>query len=153
MMAQITRYLGIDTRTQLLAGRLWNLLDEPSGLVIAEFYRRTRHSHPGVLLDERTVNRLMIKQKEHWHSLFNSGFDQAYLRRATKVGIMHHELGLDPKWYIAGYALMKAQLAEQLLFDASIPLPLKAALVVTLEKYVAVDMALTLSSYSDWLVD
>ncbi|WP_439409146.1 hypothetical protein ACNJX9_13140 [Bradyrhizobium sp. DASA03076] len=28
-----------------------------------------------------------------------------------------------------------------------------AALVVTLEKYVAVDMALTLSSYSDRLVD
>ncbi|MDA9410503.1 protoglobin domain-containing protein [Bradyrhizobium sp. CCBAU 45384] len=153
MMTQIIRYLGIDTRTQLLAERLWGLLDESSDLVIADFYRRTRRSHVGFLLDERSIKRLMVKQKEHWHSLFNSGFDQAYLRGATKVGIMHRELGLDPRWYVAGYALMKSRFTEQLLFDASIPPPLKVALVVTLEKYVAVDMALTLSSYSDWLVD
>jgi hypothetical protein len=153
MMTQIIRYLGIDTRTQLLAERLWSLLDKPSDLVIADFYRHTQHSQVGLLLDERSIKRLMIKQREHWHSLFNSRFDQAYLRRATKIGILHHELGLDPKWYIAGYALMKSRFTEQLLLDVSIPLPLKAALVVTLEKYVAVDMALTLSSYSDWLVD
>ncbi|SFJ45120.1 protoglobin domain-containing protein [Bradyrhizobium sp. Gha] len=122
MMTQIIRYLRIDTRTQLLAEQLWNLAEGPSSQIIAEFYRRTRQSHPGVLLDEHTVSRLMIKQREHWHSLFNSRVDQAYLRRATKVGIMHHEVGLDPKWYVAGYALMKAGLAEQLLFDASIPL-------------------------------
>ncbi|SFP55447.1 hypothetical protein SAMN05216330_108115 [Bradyrhizobium sp. Ghvi] len=72
MMTQIIRYLGIDTRTQLLAEQLWNLVDAPSGQIIAEFYRRTRQSHPGVLLDEHTIGRLMIKQREHWHSLFNS---------------------------------------------------------------------------------
>jgi hypothetical protein len=33
------------------------------------------------------------------------------------------------------------------------PLPAKTALIVTLEKYVAIDMALALSVYSSWLVD
>ena len=153
MMTQIIRYLGIDTRTQLLAERLWEFLDEPSGQVIANFYRDTRQSEAGVLLGEQSLERFVLQQKEHWHSLFKSGFDEAYLRRASLIGIRHHELGLDPKWYIAGYALMKARFAEQLLLDPSMPLPLKSALIVTLEKYLAVDMALALSSYSAWLVD
>ncbi|MBW7961394.1 hypothetical protein [Bradyrhizobium sp. BR 10261] len=34
-MTQIIRYLAIDTRTRILAERLWGLLDEPSDLVIA----------------------------------------------------------------------------------------------------------------------
>jgi hypothetical protein len=48
---------------------------------------------------------------------------------------------------------MKARFAEHLLLHSDVPLPLKSALVVTLEKYVAVDMALALSSYSSWLID
>jgi hypothetical protein len=70
----------------------------------------------------------------------------------TLIGIKHHEVGLDSKWYIAGYAMMKAAFMERIL-EAPLPPNLKSALIVTLEKYVAVDMALALSTYSSWLVD
>jgi hypothetical protein len=95
----------------------------------------------------------MSKQREHWRSLFSSGFDESYQRRASMIGIRHHDVGLDPKWYIAGYALMKARFIERLLLQTTVPLPLRSAMIVTLEKYVAVDMALALSSYSSWLVE
>jgi hypothetical protein len=151
-MEEIARYLGIDTRTQLLAERLWHLLEEPSDEIIDSFYRDTRQSAAGLLLDEPTIVRLKIKQKEHWRSLFNSEFDEQYQRSVAMIGIKHHEMGLDPKWYIAGYALMKARFAEKLL-EAPVPLRMKSALIVTLEKYVAMDMALALSTYSCWLIE
>ena len=57
------------------------------------------------------------------------------------IGIKHHEIGLDSKWYIAGYAIIKAAFAEKIM-EAPLPLKAKTALIVTLEKYVAIDMAL-----------
>ncbi|MDH6260430.1 protoglobin domain-containing protein [Bradyrhizobium sp. BR13661] len=152
-MRDIVRYLGIDTRAQLLAERLWQYLDEPSSGIIAAFLRHTRQSAVGGLLDDPIIERLMAEQKEHWCSLFNSGFDEAYQRRATLIGIRHRELGLDSKWYIAAHASIKARFAEELLLRTKFPLPLKSALLVTLEKYAAVDLAIVLSSYSSWLAD
>ena len=149
-MKDIVRYLGIDTRTQLLGERLWGVLEEPSGEIIAAFYRDTRQSAVGMLFDELTIGRLQDRQKEHWRVLFTSQFDEQYQRSATLIAIKHHELGLDPKWYIAGYALIKLRFTERLLKAAQAT---KEALIATLEKYIAIDMALSLSIYSSWLID
>jgi hypothetical protein len=151
-MKDIVRYLGIDTRTQLLAEQLWRVLEEPIGEIIAAFYRDTRQSAVGMLFDEPTITRLQQRQKEHWCALFNSQFDERYQRSATLIAIKHHEVGLDPKWYVAGYALMKLRFTEKLL-QAELPQATKEALIATLEKYIAVDMALSLSTYSSWLID
>ncbi len=151
-MEEIVRYLGIDERARLLARRLWTYIDAPSTEIIASFYHNTRQSGAGLMLDDPTIERLKVRQKEHWRALFNSEFDEHYQRSVTMIGIKHQEIGLDPKWYIAGYAIMKAGFAERVL-DAPLPSRLKTALIVTLEKYVAIDMALALSTYSSWLVD
>ena len=151
-MKDMARYLGIDSRTQLLAEQLWRVLEEPSDGVIADFYRHTRQSAVGVLFDEPAIGRLQIKQKEHWRALFNDRFDERYQRSATLIAIKHQELGLDPKWYIAGYTLMKLRFAESLRKIALPPATIEE-LITALEKYVAIDMALSLSIYSSWLVD
>ena len=151
-MEEIVRYLGIDTRAQLLAERVWQLLDESSDEVIASFYRDTRQSAAGLLVDEAAIERLKVRQKEHWRALFNGEFDEKYRRSVTMIGIKHHEVGLDPKWYIAGYALMKIRFVEKLL-EAPVSLRMRSDLIATLEKYVAIDMALALSVYSSWLIE
>jgi|SRR5581483_508086 len=151
-MNELIRYLGIDTRAELLAERLWFLLEGSVEEIIAAFYDNTRHSGAGVLLDDASIERLKVRQKQHWHSLFCSGFDQDYVRSVSLIGIKHHEIGLDSKWYIAGYAIIKAAFAGKIM-EAPLPLGAKSALIITLEKYVAVDMALALSAYSSWLVD
>ncbi len=151
-MKDIVRYLGIDTRTQLLAERLWGVLEEPSGEIVAAFYRDARQSAVGKLFDELTIGQLLDKQKEHWRALFTSQFDEQYQRSATLIAIKHHELGLDPKWYIAGYALIRLRFTE-ILLKAALSQATKEALTATLEKYIAIDMALSLSIYSSWLID
>ena len=151
-MQQLIRYLGIDTRTELLAERLWYLLESSADAIIAGFYNNTRQSSAGIMLDDPTIERLKVRQKQHWHSLFSSGFDEDYVRSVSMIGIKHHEIGLDSKWYIAGYALIKAAFAEKIM-EAPLPLKAKSALIVTLEKYVAIDMALALSAYSSWLLE
>lgn len=151
-MKDILRYLVIDTPTQLLAEQLWRLLEEPSAELIASFYRDTRQSAAGLLLDEVTIVRLGQRQRDHWRALFTGQFDEKYQRSATLIAIRHLEIGLDPKWYVAGYAMLKIQFAEKLL-ETPLPLKTKTALLSTLEKYIAVDMAVSLSTYCSWLLD
>jgi Protoglobin len=151
-MDELIRYLGIDTRTELLAERLWYLLEGSVEEIIAAFYNNTSYSTAGIMLDQATIERLKVRQKQHWESLFSSAFDEKYVRSVSTIGIKHHEIGLDSKWYIAGYAIIKAAFAEKIM-EAPLPVRAKSALIVTLEKYVAIDMALALSAYSSWLID
>ena len=151
-MDDLLRYLGIDARARLLAQRLWQYIEGSSGEIFTSFYDSIHQQIPGLTLDEPTIERLKVKQREHWRALFNSDFDEHYKRSATMIGIKHHEIGLDLKWYVAGYAIIKAGIIERIL-EAPLPQSLKSALVITLEKYVAIDMSLALSAYSSWLVD
>ena len=52
------------------------------------------------------VAKLRVTQADHWRALFNGSFDGAYFARAARIGATHARIGLEPRWYIAGYCLM-----------------------------------------------
>lgn len=43
------------------------------------------------------------KQAEHWGIILKGDFSADYLASATRIGETHARIGLEPKWYIAGY--------------------------------------------------
>ncbi len=45
-------------------------------------------------------------QLEHWGTITNARFDQTYVRAVTRIGETHARVGLEPRWYIGGYALL-----------------------------------------------
>ena len=50
------------------------------------------------------------QQRSHWDMISEGQFDQSYLSAVTKVGNVHAAIGLEPRWYIAGYAIIFEQL-------------------------------------------
>lgn len=64
----------------------------------------------------------------------------------------HREIDLDLMWYVLGYAALKISFTE-VIIDSQLPPITKGRLVKALEKYVAFDMALALSTYSAAVVD
>ncbi|MDP3868861.1 MAG: globin-coupled sensor protein [Phenylobacterium sp.] len=46
------------------------------------------------------------RQLNHWEAISSGQFDQNYVRAVTKVGEIHARIGLEPRWYIGGYALL-----------------------------------------------
>jgi hypothetical protein len=151
-MDDLIRFLGIDARAKQYAKLVWPLIQDHAAGIIEDFYVEAGKSDMSHVLDAETIGRLKLKQKEHWQALFSSKFNQQYFNCASLVGIKHREIGLDPKWYIAGYSKIKGQFAT-LILDAPLSTSTQSNLVATLDKYVALDMALALSSYSSWLVD
>ncbi len=58
------------------------------------------------------MDRAAKAQENHWLHLFSGRFDETYLVSIRKIGLTHSRIGLDPQWYIGGYALILADLYE-----------------------------------------
>jgi methyl-accepting chemotaxis protein len=54
------------------------------------------------------------KQLSHWEAISSGRFDEGYVRAVTAIGHVHARIGLEPRWYIGGYALMLESLLAQL---------------------------------------
>lgn len=90
-------------------------------------------------------------QEEHWTSLFRDGLDDAYLKRAVSIGRIHARVGLEPKWYIGGYALVLDNAVRKLVAPGIWGfLPWRrrlAADIGTMVKASLLDMDIALSTY------
>ena len=56
------------------------------------------------------IGQAKAMQKKHWARISSGRFDQDYVNAVTTIGRTHARLGLEPRWYIGGYALMVEQI-------------------------------------------
>ncbi|PHY13508.1 globin-coupled sensor protein [Caulobacter sp. B11] len=55
------------------------------------------------------------RQLAHWETISSGQFDQTYVAAVTKVGEVHARIGLEPRWYIGGYAILLEALIGKVL--------------------------------------
>jgi methyl-accepting chemotaxis protein len=96
-------------------------------------------------------------QLKHWTRIASGTFNADYTDAVTAIGRTHARLGLEPRWYIGGYALMldgivKAVVDSELkgLFMEKKAKKLNDALTVTI-KAALLDMDYSISVYLDVL--
>lgn len=83
-------------------------------LVLDEFY-----SFIGGWNDLRTMFRgqegmdyARNAQIKHWMKICEGRFDENYIQSVHRIGLTHHRLNLEPKWYIGGYAFITSRLLQ-----------------------------------------
>ncbi|QOV95588.1 methyl-accepting chemotaxis protein [Novosphingobium sp. ES2-1] len=90
-------------------------------------------------------------QADHWIRVFEDGLDQAYHERALTIGNTHARIGLEPKWYIGGYALILEHMIEAMVLRGAgrfSPARRRMAKdLVALVKVSMIDMDIALSTY------
>jgi methyl-accepting chemotaxis protein len=55
---------------------------------------------------EAHVKSAKTRQVRHWDQIASGAFDDKYVDAVTAIGKTHARLGLEPRWYIGGYALI-----------------------------------------------
>ena len=55
------------------------------------------------------------RQLGHWDKISSGQFDNDYAKAVTTVGEIHARIGLEPSWYIGGYALVLETLLAKVL--------------------------------------
>jgi len=94
------------------------------------------------------MGRAQTAQTEHWAKLFSGPLDDDYLARAQRIGRVHAEQGIAPRWYVEGYALVLDLLIEDIMQGAW-NMAGKRRVVRSLVKAALMDMSIALSTYSD----
>ena len=92
-------------------------------------------------------------QIEHWETISRGDFTDTYTAKVRRVGKTHARIGLDPRWYIGGYAMVLSGLASAVLkakWPAWVGGRAKVEQTLTaLIKATLLDMDLAISVYLD----
>lgn len=145
------RFLDISDADAPHARALWRILEPHIAEIVERFYARIRQTEVGFHVSTEMVERLQVRQKEHWAKLFASEFDESYAASVQRVGIRHRDIKLSAAWYVAGYMSLKMEIV-QLVLRAEIGMAEKGRVLRVAEKYVALDMSIALSAYEDQTV-
>jgi len=57
------------------------------------------------------------RQQSHWSTIASGGFGDDYVRAVRTIGQTHARIGLEPRWYIGGYAVVLDQLVAAVVKD------------------------------------
>lgn len=68
--------------------------------------------------DESHISHARGAQLGHWFSISSANFDGAYVDRVRAIGMAHSRIGLEPRWYIGGYALILENLIEAVVIES-----------------------------------
>ena len=141
-------FLGIDDDTRSALKGFTPVLEATLPKLLERFYAHmaanpdTRAMLSGVPLDH-----LKSAQNRHWTSLFAGTFDEAQLDRTVSIGTTHQRIGLEPRWYIGGYALAMTELMSAAV-DRYRWQPAKLKSVIrAIVQTVSLDMDLAISCY------
>jgi len=56
-------------------------------------------------------------QARHWSIIATGAFDRGYVEGVQRIGTTHARIGLEPRWYIGGYALVMDGLMKAIVRD------------------------------------
>jgi methyl-accepting chemotaxis protein len=98
-------------------------------------------------------------QISHWSNIAKGDFSEQYAVNVRKIGMVHAKIGLEPQWYIGGYAVIMDHLLKAAV-EANFPKaglfakrPVEAkefgGMLGSLAKAVMLDMDLAISVYID----
>ncbi|MBB3569516.1 globin-coupled sensor protein [Rhizobium sp. BK491] len=72
------------------------------------FYEKIT-KHPAMskfFSSQQHVHHAKSKQQDHWKTIASGKYGPDYVEAVSAVGRTHARLGLEPRWYIGGYALI-----------------------------------------------
>ena len=102
-------FLQIDEETKRTLREFRDVLARRIDGVLDTFYRHVS-GNPATAKMFATPERMAharSMQKKHWmESVFLGQFDDRYFAQVTEIGKVHQRIGLEPKWYTAGYCFV-----------------------------------------------
>jgi len=160
-------FMGIGDEDKAVLRGLSSVVSDAVGPALDLFYRKvrttpqTRH----FFADDQHADMASSRQRKHWDTILRAEYAASYSAAVKTIGSVHARIGLEPRWYIGGYALVAEQLVAAVIRDrfpkgrtglfgrgADAGLPERVAKELgVLVKAVMLDVELAVSVYLDRL--
>ena len=96
-------FMGITPQTRATLRAFWPHVEKGLPAILDSFYAHARSVPALAQLIGSRVDGLKAAQGKHWARLFSGAFDDDYYASVRTIGEVHARIGLEPRWYIAGY--------------------------------------------------
>jgi methyl-accepting chemotaxis protein len=113
------RFLGLDDKGRETLRRMGPLIRANIGGALEIFYDKIRKvpETAAFFRSEDHIRSAKSRQEDHWGIVGTAEYTESYVEGVTKVGKAHARIGLEPRWYIGGYALVLEQLIHAVARD------------------------------------
>ena len=113
-------FLNMDTAARSRLRSIQPVIRKEIGPALDAFYAQVRlfpHTR-GFFSDDRHMNVAAGRQRDHWEIIASGEYGPAYVAGVQAIGQAHARLGLEPRWYIGGYALVSEHLIKAVMKDS-----------------------------------
>ena len=128
------------------------IINTALGPALDRFYRQIR-TNPGTrhfFRDDSHEARAKGAQASHWDVIAQAEFSDSYVDRVRTIGRTHARIGLEPRWYVAGYSMVAQDLVSALIRERRFTSRRKLAAEVTaLVKAILLDIEISISVYQE----
>jgi methyl-accepting chemotaxis protein len=140
-------FLRIDQRVSQTLRDCLPLIEPEIPAILDAFYHHLK-SVPALrsLVGDQTA-RLKNAQLQHWQLLLSGKFDLTYLQRSIAIGQAHRRIGLDPRWYIGGYAFVIQRLTSTIIAKKRWKPQQATEILQAIQAAIFIDMDLAISVY------
>jgi methyl-accepting chemotaxis protein len=112
-------FVQLDAKAAEQIRSLKPILDRELPHGLDKFYQRLRIT-PEVrrfFSDDSMMAKAKGGQVGHWRSISTGTFDESYVANVRTIGLTHARIGLEPRWYIGGYALILDHLVRSIVAE------------------------------------
>jgi methyl-accepting chemotaxis protein len=105
-------FLGLNEEAVAKLRSMQGLVQESIGPALDTFYKKVRATPDTAKFfrDDTHISGAKNLQSKHWGLITSGSLNKEYVQGVTAIGKAHARIGLEPRWYIAGYALVLEQL-------------------------------------------
>ncbi|MCL6707461.1 globin-coupled sensor protein [Pseudomonas sp. R2.Fl] len=113
------RFLGIEAAQRERLAALAPLIRKSISPALDKFYAKAK-AHPQTarfFTGDAHIQKAKRLQETHWEQLGSGRIDENYVESVSTIGRTHANLGIEPRWYIGGYALIIESLVKSIVAD------------------------------------
>lgn len=131
---------------------MWKDIAPELPRVLERFYGHMHRQPQLSKLIGTQQSRLVAAQMQHWGRLFSGSFDESYVEGIRRIGLVHNKIGLEPRWYIGGYAFLVNELIGALSKKYRFKGAALARKLSVVNRVVMLDMDFAISVYQEAFV-
>ena len=147
------RFMRIDHKTSEALREFWPVVEKALPRVLEGFYRHVCGEPNLAKLIGSQSDRLKTAQGTHWARLFNGRFDEAYIQGVRTIGLIHNKIGLEPRWYIGGYAFVLSHLTDLAVATYGWRKKRMGEIITAVNSTVMLDMDFAISIYQEAMLE
>ena len=112
-------FMGLDDKARGALRELQPIIRKTIGPALEAFYAKVRATPEtrAFFADEKHMQAASSRQQSHWDVIARGDFDETYVNAVRTIGQTHARIGLEPRWYIGGYAVVSEHLIRAVIND------------------------------------